>query len=78
MLPWTEAKVINEIQVTRNALSTIQTELNDHLMQQGTALGETVTMLKALNTKVDAIKVYADMNDDYVKTHKLIYTCTKP
>ena len=46
----------------------MQTEYNAKFMKQGDAIGETLTMLKALNGKVDVIKVNADINDDYVKT----------
>lgn len=37
-------------------------------MKHGNALGETLTMLKALNAKADAIKVNADIDDGYGKT----------
>ena len=67
-LPLTEEKLANEFQFIRNSLSTIQGEYTSKLLKQGEALGEAMTMVKQLNAKVDAIKIQADLNDDYVKS----------
>lgn len=67
-LPLTDEKVITEFTNLRNAISVVQAEFNEKLMKQGNALGDTLEMVKSFNSKVDAIKVQADMNDSYVKT----------
>lgn len=67
-LPLTEEKIVTEFQFLRNSLSNLQGDYTSKLLKQGETLGEALTMVKQLNAKVDAIKIQADLNDDYVKS----------